>query len=184
MIDYLKLVVEHRGDVNSVDKKTGETPLDIVLDRYFTDAKDRVELLLKHHADVNHYCPWTATYPAMRAVQNDYYDIALMLLEAGADPHLYQPDGERKVIHSVLVAKVHSRQFTDEELQKEWDEKTRPLVQWLAQHGETLEQAQKDEDQWAQLYKKAMVREDHARIRKQIIDERNAKENESSGEKE
>ncbi len=179
-IDYLKLVVKHGGDVNSVDKKTGETPLDIVLDRYFTDAKERVELLLKHHADLNHYCPWVRAYPAMRAVQEDRYDIALLLLESGANPHLYQPDGERKVIHYVLVAKVHSRQYTTEDFQKEWDEKLRPLVDWLAQHGETLEQAEKDEEKWAQMYKKAMVPEDHARIRQQIIDERNVKEKESS----
>ena len=86
MIEHLRLVVAHGGDVNLVDKKTGQAPLHIVLDRHFTDTKDRVELLIAHKANLNRYCEYQGTYPAMEAVQSDEYDVALLLLESGRTP--------------------------------------------------------------------------------------------------
>ena len=105
MIDYLRLLVGHGGDVNLVDKETGETPVDLVLDRSISDANERVALLMAHNVDLNRYCAYRGQFPAMGAVASSRYDVALAMLEGGADPHLYPPDSERKLIHFVLLEK-------------------------------------------------------------------------------
>ena len=170
-IEYLRLVVAHGGDVNLVDKKTGETPLDIVLDRSFWDTKDRVELLIDHKADLNRYCRYRGGYPAMQAVKSGDYDVALLLLEAGADPGLYQPDGERKLIHFVLREK-EDFQYFDKRTAAQFES----LVKWLERHGESLDSAQADENQWARMHENALGPEGHAEARKRIVDERNGRQ--------
>ena len=46
--EYFQAVMEHGGDATLADTKTGEVPLDIVLDRYIPDSRQRVEVLLRH----------------------------------------------------------------------------------------------------------------------------------------
>ena len=63
-IDYLRLVFTHGGDVNLIDKKTGQTPLDIVLDRKFrNDIEKRVEILLPQKPDLNRFSKHSRAYP-------------------------------------------------------------------------------------------------------------------------
>jgi ankyrin repeat protein len=175
-IDFLRLVLDHGGDANLVDKKTGETPLDLVTDfswPYRPDMKDRVALLIAHHANLNHYSHNWHTYPDMAAVMAHQYDVALMMLQAGADPKLYQPDGERKFIHVVLDQNRFLKDYKVYAPQKLAEYQA--LVDWLEQHGESLAAAQADEDHWADMYKNAFSPEATAKVRKEIIAERNSK---------
>jgi len=169
MIEYLQLVVAHGGDANLINQVTRETPLDIVLNRNYSDMKDRVELLAAHKANLKRYAqPWPA-YPITRAVQSYHYDAALSMLEAGADPCLYQPGGIRKLVHFVFREKQHQQSFT-----KAKADEYQALVNWLERHGELLATAQKDEERWDKLYKGVSL-ENHKAITNQIIAERNDK---------
>jgi ankyrin repeat protein len=166
-IEYLQLVVAHGGDANLVDKETGAVPLHLVLQRELRDMKERVELLIEHKADLNHYVMGYYATPVMEAVQCGRYDVALLMIKAGADPGLYPPDGERKLIHTVLQEK-RDLQYSTPEKTAEYQ----TLVNWLEQHGESLEQAQADEDHWAQMYKNAVDPASTGKVRQQIIAER------------
>ncbi|HVU87541.1 MAG TPA: hypothetical protein VHD36_09475 [Pirellulales bacterium] len=168
VIEYLKLVLAHGGDADLIDKKTGEAPLDIVTQHGFLDMKDRVALLLTKKPELNRFCEYHLTYPAMAAVKSQQFGAALVLLKAGADPHLYEPNGERKLVHWVLFEKKRVLQYLPPDGAAEFD----ALVAWLAQQGETLDQAQADEDQWEVIYKK----EGRMRGRQKIVTDRKAKE--------
>jgi hypothetical protein len=163
--------VTHGGDVNLEDKKTGETPLNIVIDRFHYDMKERVELLLSERPDVNHYSTYQMAYPAMQAVQSQRYDVALLLLKAGANPSLYQPEHERKLIHILLREKRHLPYLPPARL-AEYE----ALVKWLEGHGESLAQAEKDEAEWAEKYKSATGLNKRRDIRKSIVEQRKAAE--------
>jgi len=166
-IEYLQLVLAHGGNANLIDKKTGAVPLYLVLEREHREMKERVELLIEHKADLNHYVKGYYATPVMEAVQCGRYDVALLMIKAGADPGLYPPDGERKLIHTVLREKRDLQYFTPEKAAE-----YQTLVNWLEQHGESLEQAQADEDHWAQMYKNAVDSASTVKIRQQIIAER------------
>ncbi len=100
--EYLQLVLQFGGDPNLIDRSTGEDPLTLVLDRHVPDSRGRVQLLVEQGAQLDRYCKYTLATPVMRAVQQGDYPAAMDLLEAGADPHRYQPDGLKKVAHFVL----------------------------------------------------------------------------------
>ena len=164
-IEYLDAVLQHGGDPNLVvEDDTKLTPLDIVIDRYYSDAKERVELLIAAGANLDRYCQYRGGTPAMLAVMEDRYDAALALLQAGADPTLYRPDGTEKLIHYVVRTERRLPSFRGE-LASQYQ----TLVDWLEDHGESVEQARTDSQSWQEQYKKAMIPKDHARIRRQII---------------
>ena len=165
-MEYLKLVLTHRGDPNVVDKDTGMKPLDIVVDRHYFDARQRGELLVVKGADINHYCQYKGGTPAMLAVQNNQFDTALFLLQSGADPRLFRPDGTEKLVHFVVR---NERRLSDFRPQLAADYQA--LVGWLEKNGESLEEARADQKAWDERFRKAMVPRDHARIRQQIIRE-------------
>jgi hypothetical protein len=169
--EYCQLVMTHGGDPNLVDRQTGETPLDIAIGRYMPDIERRVELLLAKVANPNRYCEYELAYPLMQAIQISRYDIALMLLAAGADPSLYQPDGLKKAVH-FLIANDRELPHYDSKRTSEY----KALVQSLEQRGESLEQARKDEADWRQRLKGAPFGPDGRATKvKQIISEREAK---------
>jgi ankyrin repeat protein len=168
VLDYLRLVLEHGGDAKQLDGKTGQAPLDIVIDRYFrADCAQRVNMLLKKGADVNRYCTWHMAYPVMKAANNDLYDVALLLLKAGADPLLYQPDGVSK-LSLLLVRREHETQNFQPQLKKEFD----AVVDWLEKHGETMDSARQEQSWIDEKYKKAFDPSSTGAVTKEIIRER------------
>ena len=58
VIKYMQLVFSRGGDANLVDKKTKQTPLDMVVERGVPDARQRVEILIESRADVNRFCEY------------------------------------------------------------------------------------------------------------------------------
>lgn len=138
VIDYFRVVMEHGGDAKLADAKTGEVPLDIVLDRYIPDSRERVESLLQHGVDLNRFCPWKSAYPLVEAFQNDKYDVAVLLLEAGADPKLVHPKNERRLIHAISRRLQPDASGRTRAISKD----LQTLIDKLAERGETLGQAE------------------------------------------
>lgn len=140
VIDYFRAVMDHGGDAKLADAKTGESPLDIVLERGVPDSRERVETLLQHGVDLNRFCRWTSTYPIVAAFYNNKYDVAVRLLEAGADPKLAHPKNGRRLIHAIwrsLQPDATGRVATiGKDLQA--------LIDKLAKEGETLDQAERE----------------------------------------
>jgi len=95
-IEYLQAVLAHGGDANLANPTTGQRPLHVVINRhYHFDVMQRVELLLAAKAEVNVFDDYTFNYPVTRAVNEDLYDVALLLLRSGADPTLIPPKGKQ-----------------------------------------------------------------------------------------
>lgn len=178
LVEYLKLVMEHGGDANIVDGKTGEAPLDVVLDRSLSaSVMERVGLLVAKGANVNRYCDFRNAYPAMAAVKIEHYDAALALLKAGADPALYQPDGTWKLT-GFLVNDELNRERQEKEgvqLPKPTPE-YRALIAWLEQHGESLEAARQERTALDARYKDAHEPRAIGEVTQEIISERRARE--------
>jgi ankyrin repeat protein len=169
---YCKLVMMHGGDPNLVDQQTGQVPLDIVIGSHIPDIERRVELLLAKGANPNRYCKYELAYPLMQAIQINRFNVALTLLNAGADPSLYQPEGLRKAVH-FLANKDRDLQHYDSKRTSEY----KALVDSLERSGESLEQARKDKAEWEERLKGAPFGPSgHAVKVNRIISERKAKE--------
>jgi hypothetical protein len=100
-------------------------------------------LLISKGADLN-YVNGGGVTPAMQAVTwGGQFDIALMFLEAGADPRIYIPESNMRLVH--VVAGEARREAS-------WNSKQRAdyekLAQWLEDHGESLKEAKADRERW------------------------------------
>jgi hypothetical protein len=168
IVEYMKLVFDHGGNPNLLDEKTKEAPLDAAIDRYYYPTRlERVQILIDKGANLNRYCEYRKSYPAMEAVKNQNYDVALLLLKAGANPKQYQPDDVWKLIHFLLQQEPSVKNYESDRAAD-----FHSLVKWLEQHGENVEEARNEKAIIDSKFKKAMIPEDHARIRNQIIKER------------
>ena len=97
-------VFDHGGDPNLVCKskfRFKETPLLILIAGSASDKTEKVKLLIKKGANLN-YQDTIGETPAMSAAGHGHFDIALLLLEAGADPHCINLIEMMKLTH-VLV---------------------------------------------------------------------------------
>jgi ankyrin repeat protein len=138
--EYFQAVMEHGGDATLADTKTGEVPLDIVLDRYIPDSRQRVEVLLRHDVALDRHSPWRSASPLVAAFDNGHYDVAVLLLESGADPTLVHPNFGRRLIHEI----ARSLQPDAAGRVRAIDETLQSLIDKLAARGETLAQAEMD----------------------------------------
>ncbi|MFC1757334.1 ankyrin repeat domain-containing protein [Planctomycetota bacterium] len=158
--EYLELVMKYGGDANLAGRNQGSTPIFCVRsgDRHL----DRIRLLLKKGANVN-YVNRVRQTPLHFAI-NRYakYDIALLLLESGADPlHL---DGFNNAIHRMVTQR--------KELKTGWTP-TRlanyaKVIAWLEEHGYSIKEAKDDiarRDAWEPSYPIAA----HSRRRREEI---------------
>ncbi|WP_442483924.1 ankyrin repeat domain-containing protein [Aeoliella sp. SH292] len=104
-LDHLRLVLANRGDPNLKIDGEQETPLAIVIPHYSSDLQKRVRLLLDAGADPNlagvyvfqtddgkPYKP-PRTAPLELAVEQNQYELAKMLLDAGAKPVMGEKSG-------------------------------------------------------------------------------------------
>jgi hypothetical protein len=108
------------------------------------NKKAKVKLLIDNGAKLNHVGGNGLT-PTMTAVGwGGQYDMALMLLKAGADHTVYIPDNNSKLIHVVVK---------QERLSESWTPQQRAdyqkLVEWLEDHGESVQEARADMKRWA-----------------------------------
>lgn len=147
---YFKYVFEHGADPNLVSSRElhhangNHTPLFEVITGKGRDKKDRVHLLIEKGANLNHQDSAGDT-PAMLAVGwGGQYDVALMLLKAGANSKLYRNDySNTRLVHMVIGEERRLPQSPP--LQKANYQK---LVKWLEEHGESVEEARADIKRW------------------------------------
>jgi uncharacterized protein len=139
VIEYCDSVMNHGGDPNLEDKKTGQTPLDIAVDRHTPDMERRVPLLLSKGADPNRYCEYELAFPLVQSIQDDRYDIALLLLNGGADPNIQQPKSQWKAIH-FLALKDGRVPSSDTKRMADYQ----ALVQELVSRGDPIDKAREE----------------------------------------
>ena len=164
---YCAAVFEHGGDPNFVNSSvvaSGDTPVFGVIKSGATGKKESIRLLIEKNANLNHRNASGST-PAMAAVGRGHYDIALILLIAGADPGIYQSNQMMKLTHVVARQEDLLSNTTPQRIAQ-----YRELVEWLEDHGESIAEAKADEARWKSwggygLEKKSKLMEQEKRKR-------------------
>lgn len=144
-VTQLRQVMEHGGDPQAVDAKFGDSLIHAVIKAGGPDRKEKIAILIEHGAPLNSFSNLEVT-PVMLAVTwGGQYDVALQLLEAGADYRVYKPKSNSKLVHKVVTEEGRLRQ--NGPAQKQDYEK---LKAWLEVHGESLDAAREDERRWSE----------------------------------
>ena len=142
---YFEAVFAHGGDPNLIREGIipGDTPLFSVIKGAGPNKLTHVRMLIEKGADLNQMNGAWQT-PVMQAVSwGGQYDVALLLLNAGADHRNYKPKSNTTLVHIVAMEDDRkstwtSKQAADYEM----------LVKWLEDHGESIEQANADIKRW------------------------------------
>ncbi len=177
---YLKAVMEHGADPDLVDKngKRERTLLHAVITAGVPDVKGRVRLLIDKGADLDKVDS-TGTPPARAAVGwFNQYDIALLLLQAGADPTIYRPGSNSKLVHA-----VESRRDNVDMLTPEMQAHYHALEKWLREYREDFEQARVDVDRWKEWGKTLSPKAGRIKMEREVA-ERKAREKAEAEKKE
>jgi hypothetical protein len=167
---YFEAVYTHGGDVNLIRNGliSSQTPIFTVLTGAAPNKKAKIKLLIKKGADLDH-TDGSGLSPTMTAVGwGGQYDIALMLLDAGADHTVYIPDNNSKLVHIVVKQERVSEAWTPQQRVN-----YQKLVKWLEDHGESVEEAKADIKRWASWIGTPAEK---ARLRRQEIAARKARE--------
>ena len=140
---HFRAVMEHGGNPNLVNPKDGDSVLMELIQSRTTDTKDRIQLLIKHGADVNQKDNGGVA-PIIRATSYfAQYDLAIFLLDNGADPNAYIERQNTKLAHHLLMQKDGLSRLTPQQ-QADYAE----LVRRLEKLGESFAEAQSDLDRW------------------------------------
>ena len=146
---YFDAVFDHGGDPNHPYSGKASfkcPPLMAVVKALGREPKEKltqVKRLIALGADMNALHP-DAT-PVMEAViRFDQYDLALTMLEAGADFRMYMDDEHKRLIHLVAMQEDRLDEYSPEKRAK-----FRELVKWLEDRGESYEEAKADLARWA-----------------------------------
>ncbi len=143
---YFEAVFAHGGDPNLTKNGaiTGDTPLFSVITGLAPDKNPKVRLLIDKGADLNHMNGEWLT-PVMDAASwNGQFDIALLLLEAGANYKIYMPKSNRKLVHLVAMQDDDRRPTWTPQQSADYQK----LVKWLEDHGESIQKAKADIKRW------------------------------------
>jgi ankyrin repeat protein len=144
---YFEAVFENGGDVNLVETRKGvasETPIFKVIKWGGVDKKERLQFLIDKGADLNYLSGSGATPPVQATSWGGQYDIALMLLKAGADHAIYRPKSNSRLIHLLVGEKVRRGAIWTPQQRADYEE----LVAWLEARGESIETATADIARW------------------------------------
>jgi uncharacterized protein len=142
---YFEAVFKHGGDPNLERTSilgSNDTPLFTVI-QFAGNKKAKIKQLIELGTNINHQNA-NGTTPTMLAVGwGGQYDIALMILKAGADHRIYKPMSNSRLIHQVLAEERRSPTWTPQQ-RADYE----ALLQWLIDHGESLEEANADRERW------------------------------------
>lgn len=141
---YFDHVFDHGGDPNLTTIARGKTPLATLLSGSCTDKSKKLKRLVSLGASVDDSGPGERSTPVELAVLTHQYDLALELLEAGADFRVCDSEQPLRVIHLVYRASQFHKDRTNTDFRRDLN----ALVHWLDQEGETLEAAAKDKERW------------------------------------
>jgi uncharacterized protein len=151
---YFDAVFDHGGDPNQPcvqllglgDQTYNEPPLKAVigtLGRKPEEKLKQVMRLIALGADMNALNPDST--PVMDAVLwPGQFDLALTMLEAGADFRKYMDDERKRLIHLVAMEEERLDEYSPEK-RAQFHE----LVKWLEDRGESYEEAKADLARWA-----------------------------------
>jgi ankyrin repeat protein len=141
MTNYLKIVLEHRGNPNIEDMK-GETPLFYIKISLPGHLPERIRLLLDAGADINHQNVQGIT--AVMHAPGHRYDSILALLKNGADYRIKNNFGRDPVILCESQKMILEKRFQEnpnDELNKTELTAMQPVRDWLAKEGVNWEAA-------------------------------------------
>ena len=138
--------MDHGGNPNLVAKgllPSEGTPLFTVIFGSAKDKAEKLQSLIKLGANVDHIDGVGHTAPMSAIAQGDY-DLALLLLEAGANHKHVNPNwhGKYRLAHYVRLDLSRKPRWSDQQA-KDYEK----LVAWMEAHGESMEKAQKELDQ-------------------------------------
>ncbi len=166
--EHFRYVMEHGGDANLIHPQTKETVLTTVVMNGAPYTKERIKLLVDKGVDLDQ-AGQAGAPPAVMAVNlYSQFDIALLLLEAGANPNVYIENQNKKLIHIVAMAKKGLGTSTPQQ-EADLDK----LVEWLEKHGQSIAEAEADYERWS---KWTGSRSKQAEMRRAEIAEREARE--------
>jgi ankyrin repeat protein len=142
---FFEAVFDHGGDPNI--RHTGplgfsQTPLFAVITRGGGDKAAKIRRLIDLGADMNALS--NGGTPAMQAVSwFGQYELAIMMLEAGANFRTYGESESQRLIHIVTKQERRLNEYTPEQRAGFHE-----LVKWLEDHGESYEAAKADIARW------------------------------------
>ncbi len=147
---YFDAVFAHGGDPN-IEQETkalwkGDAPIFAVIRSQSPDKKQRIRLLIDKGADINHLSASYTTPTMLAAGWGGQFDIALTLLEAGADHTICTFNSNQRLIHLLITYKTNpykSSAWTPRQ-NADYD----ALIRWLETHGESIKVAQEDLERW------------------------------------
>ena len=142
---YFEAVFDHGGDPNSIKNGiiSNETPLFTLISGRASKKVEKTKVLIAKGADIDHI-DGTAQTPASFAVGlGAQYEVALVLLQAGANHRIYGPMDNCKLIHHVVEAESRLAALPPD---KRTEYKT--LLKWLVDHGESIDDARADMKRW------------------------------------
>jgi hypothetical protein len=144
---YCEAVMENGGNPNLKKESVlgrGDTPLFSVIRGSAPNKKELIKLLVKKGTDLNHV-NGSGMMPTRLAVgSGGQYDLALMLLEAGANFRQYRLNENSRLIHRVIEDESRLPICTP---QQKGDYQR--LLKWLVDHGESIDEARADMKRWA-----------------------------------
>jgi len=142
---YFEAVFDNGGDPNL--RHTGvlgfsRTPLFTVITRASGGKKKKVARLIECGADMSAYS--LGVTPVMEAVAwGGQFDLALMMLNAGADFRQYEENGVQRLIHIVVRQEDRLNGYSPEKQATFYE-----LVRWLEDRGESYAEAKADLNRW------------------------------------
>jgi hypothetical protein len=144
---YFEAVFAHGGDPNLKCTSAlgmGDTPLFSVIISAGGNKKEKIRFLLNKGADID-YMNQTWATPVMQATSwGGQYNIALMLLEAGADYRVYVPKSNARLVHQV-IGEERRLPYCSPQQRADYQR----LCKWLEDHGESFDEARSDIARWA-----------------------------------
>ena len=117
--EYFDLVFQHGGDPNLIDNGvTGianDAALSLLVRSPASDKLRKARVLIAAGADLNHVNGSGFT-PAMEAVGFlQQFDLALLMLDSGADPDITAANTNKRLVHLVLQQGDRRGEFRDGE---------------------------------------------------------------------
>ncbi len=166
---HFELVMQFGGDPDFVNPVSKRPLISSIICFGGQDTKKRVELLVDRKVNLN--VTGDSGIPLTFLATNWYsqYDLALFLLESGADLRQYDERQNARLIHMVLLDRENVKR-----LSPRVQEAHQRLLDWLVAHGESLEDAEKDIQKWKGWG--SLQDSERMRLRKEETAARKAKE--------
>ena len=141
---YFKAVMQAGGDPN-IRNRLNMPVMVIIIHATVADARERCAIALQSGADIN--VRWGgATLPMEAVAAGGQFDLAMYLIEQGADFKAYRDDKLQKLIHALV-----NREADVAQLPPENQLGYKRLLNWLVGQGEDADAARADFARWAEF---------------------------------